>query len=224
MTKHDDSPHSPDYVQIGRVIKPHGVRGEFIVEPTTDDPRGRFAVGAVVRAVPSGGRQRRKSKEDQDLFSLTIAAVRGHQGRMILRADGISDRDAAESLRGVRFLAEPELDDSGEEFYDFELEGLHVLTVGQVTADEAYARAYDGAQPEPEDIGIVTNVLRGPAHRLLEVTMDTGSSVSNPGTDSAAAHGSRTVLIPFVESIVPIVDTDNEAIVITPPDGLLDLR
>ena len=79
-----------------------------------------------------------------------------------------------------------------------------------MSAEEAHARAYEGAQPEPEDIGIVKNVLRGPAQRLLEVEIE---------SDGAP----RTVLIPFVQAIVPIVDIDNEAIVVTPPEGLLDL-
>lgn len=132
-----------------------------------------------------------------------------------MKAEEIPDRNAAESLRGVRFVAEPVIDHSGDEFYDFELEGLHVLTVGPVSAEEAHARAYEGAQPEPEDIGIVKNVLRGPAQRLLEVEIE---------PDDAESDGApRTVLIPFVQAIVPIVDIDNEAIVVTPPEGLLDL-
>ena len=219
MTKHDNSADDPNYVQIGRVVKPHGVRGEFVVLPTTDDPEGRFAVGSVVRAMPVGGRQRRNGGS-QKSFTLTVASVRGHQGRIIMKVEEIPDRNAAESLRGVRFVAEPVIDHSGDEFYDFELEGLHVLTVGPVSAEEAHARAYEGAQPEPEDIGIVKNVLRGPAQRLLEVEIESDDAESAEAESDGAP---RTVLIPFVQAIVPIVDIDNEAIVVTPPEGLLEL-
>ena len=55
-------------------------------------------------------------------------------------------------------------------------------------------------------IGTVTAADEGPAGTLLTVTID-----------------GREVLIPFVEQIVPEVDLEAGHIVITPPDGLLDL-
>lgn len=184
-------------VQIGRVIKPHGVKGEIVVDPTTDDPATRFAPGTTLTGVRRGAEQ-----------SYTIAAVRPHQGRLLVTLEEVPDRTAAETLRGLRFLADPVIDDEDDAYYDHELEGLRVLNVGPVSEQEANARAYEGAQPEPEDIGEVTGVLRGPVQRLLQVTLD---------------DDGREVLIPFVHAIVPIVDLDNEAIVITPPEGLLDL-
>ena len=92
--------------------------------------------------------------------------------------------------------------------------------MGPVSAEEAHARAYEGDQPELEDIGIVKNVLRGPAQRLLEVEIESDDAESAEAESDGAP---RTVLIPFVQAIVPIVDIDNEAIVVTPPEGLLDL-
>ncbi len=38
-----------DYVVIGRIGKPHGIKGEVSVEPRTDEPDRRFAVGTVLR-------------------------------------------------------------------------------------------------------------------------------------------------------------------------------
>jgi len=190
------NPVNDNQVQIGRVIKPHGVRGEVVVDPTTDDPDGRFAVGTVLE-----GRQTGKT------LDLTVKAVRPHQGRLLVTFEEIPGRTEAESLRGLKFYAEPVIDEDDDSYYDHELIGLRVLNVGAVTEDEAHARAYEGAQPEPVDIGEVTGVVRGAAHRLLEVAVDDGGEA----------------MIPFVHAIVPIVDLDNEAIVITPPEGLLDL-
>ncbi len=181
-------------VQIGRVIKPHGVRGEVVVDPTTDDPEGRFAKGATLE-----GRQTGKTT------TLTIATVRPHQSRLLIRFEEIADRNDAERFRGMKFFADPVFDDD-ESYYDHELIGLHVLNCGAVDSDTANARAYEGALPEPEDIGQVVGVVRGPTQRLLEVRTEDGIA-----------------MIPFVAAIVPIVDLDNEAIVITPPDGLLEL-
>lgn len=190
-------------LQIGRVIKPHGVRGEIVVDVTTDQPEVRFKKGEVLK-----GRQAGKE------ISLTIKSTRPHQGRLLLTAEEIKDRTAAESLRGLRFYADPIVDEDDDSYYDHELEGLRVLNVGNVDEETANARAYEGAEPEPEDIGEVTGVMHGPAGTMLEVTIDEDVDLSSAGS---------TVLIPFRHAIVPIVDLDNEALVITPPDGLLEL-
>lgn len=189
-------------LQIGRVVKPHGVRGELVVDPTTDDPQGRFAVGTVLT-----GRHRGREA------TLTVTAVRPHQSRLLVTCEEVADRTAAESLRGLRFFAPPVEVDDDDGFYDHELEGLRVLDCGQVDEDTAHARAYDGAEPEPVDIGEVTGVVHGPAGTLLEVAVDADSRLSTAGT---------TVLVPFRHAIVPIVDTDNGAVVLTPPEGLLE--
>ena len=188
--------NTQDRVQIGRVIKPHGVRGEVVVDATTDDPKGRFAAGTVLE-----GRQTGKK------LSLTVKTMRPHQGRLLISFEEIPGRTEADSLRGVRFFAEPVVDEEDDAYYDHELIGLRVLNVGAVSEEEATARAYEGALPEPEDIGEVSSVIRGPVHRLLEITLDAGGETA----------------VPFVHALVPIVDLDNGAIVITPPEGLLEL-
>ena len=86
-----------------------------------------------------------------------------------------------------------------------------MLNVGDVDEATATARAYEGELPEPEDIGEITGVIRNPTQRLLQVALD--------GDGDAG----REVLVPFVHALVPIVDMDNGAVVITPPEGLLEL-
>ncbi|MGO1948831.1 MAG: ribosome maturation factor RimM [Mycobacteriaceae bacterium] len=191
-------------LQIGRVIKPHGVRGELVVDATTDDPDNRFAVGTVLT-----GRQRGRE------LAVTVTAVRPHQGRLLLTVDEVADRTAADSLRGMRFFAPPVFDEEDDGFYDHELEGLRVLDCGQVDEETATARAYEGELPEPVDIGEVAGVVHGPAGTLLEVAVDVDAALSTAGS---------TVLVPFRHAIVPIVDLDNGALVLTPPEGLLELE
>lgn len=186
-----------DLVQIGRVIKPHGVRGEVVVDATTDDPAGRFAAGEVLV-----GKQAGRERE------LTVKSMRPHQGRLLVFFDEVPDRNDAETLRGMRFFAAPVFDGDDEAYYDHELIGLRVLDVGDVDEDTANARAYEGELPEPEDIGEIVGVIRNPTQRLLEVRLD---------------GDGRDVLVPFVHALVPIVDVDNGAVVITPPEGLLEL-
>jgi 16S rRNA processing protein RimM len=99
-------------LEIGRVVKPHGLRGEVIVELTTDRTE-RMAVDSVFE---SGGRV------------LRIDAARPHLGRWIVQFDGVDGRDSAESLRGAVLTAEPIEDPSA--MWIHELIGSAVVDVG----------------------------------------------------------------------------------------------
>ena len=138
-------------LKIGRVVKSHGIKGEVTVDITTDEPDIRFAVGEVLH-----GRQ--GSKE----HTLTVEAARAHQRRLLVKFEEITDRNAADSLRGTVFYAPPldsDYDDEG--FYDHELEGLRGI--------------HDDA-----NIGEVTGVLHGPAGEILEVRLSGGKDVLVP--------------------------------------------
>ena len=106
-------------LMIGRVIKSHGVKGEVVIEATTDEPEVRFAVGEALH-----GTQGKKE------HTLTIKAVRTHKGRLLVTFEEVKDRNVADSLRGTKFFAAP-LDNDDGGFYDHELEGLRVLLAGK---------------------------------------------------------------------------------------------
>ncbi|NEW43136.1 ribosome maturation factor RimM [Nocardia cyriacigeorgica] len=168
---------------VGRVAKSHGVRGELVVDVRTDEPEARFAPGSILR-----GRLAR-SKEVRDF---TVESAREHSGRLLVHLTGVTDRTAADELRGTLFLVNSE--DLGpsqdpDEFYDHELEGLRVeLTDGTA-------------------IGTVIEVLHSAAGELLSVR---------------ASDDGREILIPFVMAIVPTVSVADGLVVIDPPEGLLD--
>jgi 16S rRNA processing protein RimM len=106
---------------IGRIRRPHGIRGDLTVEVRTDDPDGRFAVGSVLATDPAGN------------GPLTIKGRRWHSGTLLLEFDGIEDRSAAEELRGTWLVMDSaELGPTGDpdEFYDHDLVGLAAVTVG----------------------------------------------------------------------------------------------
>ncbi len=109
--------HRVARVVVGRVGRAHGIRGDVAVQPRTDEPRRRFAVGAVVRA---GER------------TLTVETVREHQGRLLVGFVEVTDRTAAEALGGAVLEADvdaTEQPEDPEEFYDHQLVGLRVETV-----------------------------------------------------------------------------------------------
>lgn len=105
-------------VVIGRLARPHGIRGELSIELRTDEPERRFAVGSSVVC----GQQ-----------TLTISAMRFHGTRLIIQTEEIADRTAAEAITGQ--LIEMDVDanhrpDDVHEYYDYQLRGLRVESDG----------------------------------------------------------------------------------------------
>jgi 16S rRNA processing protein RimM len=123
-------------VIVGRVGRPHGIRGEVVIGVRTDEPDLRFAVGASVdvdRSPDGDG-----SGNDG---ALRVASARWHSGQLLVAFAGITDRTAAGELTGSWLSVDagqlPEVPDP-DEFRDHELIGLSVRTtagdpVGVVT-------------------------------------------------------------------------------------------
>jgi 16S rRNA processing protein RimM len=156
----------PEWIEVGRVSRPHGVHGEVRIMPDSDNPE-RFTTGAILHARPSrlGVAGPRLSEQRR----LTIDAVRGDAGFPIVAFREIGDRDAAEVLRGyVLEVRSTDLPALGEdEYYPFDLEGLRVC------------------DPEGVPIGSVAEVIESPAHAILAVSLSVGREVLVPFVSSA---------------------------------------
>lgn len=133
---------------VGRIGRPHGLRGEVMVQVRTDSPGQRFTVGTQFGV--GAGR------------TLTVDAARPHSGALLVRFAGVADRDAAAQLRGLVLTIEttelPVLDDP-DEFYDHQLEGL--TAVG----------------PDGAALGTVREVVHAPASDLLVLETDHGEAL-----------------------------------------------
>jgi 16S rRNA processing protein RimM len=79
-------------VVVGRVARPHGIRGQVIVNPETDFVEERFRPGSALFALHHGA-----------AVELTVTTVRFHRGRPIL---GFRDVD---SIEGATWLVGGEL-------------------------------------------------------------------------------------------------------------------
>jgi 16S rRNA processing protein RimM len=115
---------------VGRIGRPHGVRGSVIVDVRTDDPDLRFAAGSVLATEPAAS------------GPLTVSAVRWHSGRLLVSFAGVDDRDQADELRGVLLVVESaDLADPADSDYvrDYQLVGLTV----QTTAGEQVGKVAD---------------------------------------------------------------------------------
>ncbi len=107
-------------VTVGRIGRPHGIRGDVVVGVRTDEPELRFARGSRLDTDPA------------DVGPLTVAAIKWHSGELLVRFEGIGDRDAAAELRGTWLTVDsatiaPPADP--DEFRDADLVGLSVRTL-----------------------------------------------------------------------------------------------
>ncbi|MGX5660207.1 ribosome maturation factor RimM [Castellaniella ginsengisoli] len=180
-----------DLVEVGRVVAAHGVRGWLKIQPYSPQadallnapvwwlkaPDSNLGTGAPVR--PRG---------------LSVRACRRQAGHFLAaQADGITDRDAAESLRGhtvwVPRAAFPSAGD--DEYYWIDLIGCDFHGMGD-----------DG----PRLLGRVEQVLDNGAHAVLQVALGApdADGVFQPLPDARGRQ--RHVLVPFVAAHVQHVD------------------
>lgn len=156
-------PGGQPLLEIGRVARPHGLKGDVVVELVTDRTE-RLAPGAVLEA---GG------------VELTVAGSRrlgsraptaGHETYLV-RFGGVGSRDDAERLRGLVLRAAP-LAVPGT-LWIHELVGVEVVT----TAGEHVGRVEAVEANPASDLLVLTGGALVPLrfvvrHRPGEVTVD----------------------------------------------------
>ena len=114
-------------LEVGRIVKPHGIRGEVIVDLSTNRTE-RLDAGAVLSS---------------DVGDMEVLHSSPHQHRWIVAFRGVENRNRAEELRGVVLRAEPIEDDEDDDtLWVHELVGALVYDVngllyGRVRAVEA---------------------------------------------------------------------------------------
>lgn len=138
---------------VARIGRAHGIKGEVTVEVRTDEPELRLGPGAVLTTDPASA------------GPLTIATGRVHSGRLLLRFEGVADRNAAEALRNTLLIAEvdpDELPEEEDEYYDHQLIDLDVVTE-------------DGTE-----VGRITEISHLPTQDLFIVERPDGTEVMIP--------------------------------------------
>lgn len=117
----------PETVAVGRILRPHGVRGEVVVEVLSDVP-GRFDPGSSLLQVREG-----RAAGSPTSPRLIVAASRPHKSGALVVFEGIGDRDRAEELRGV-WLEVPRSEVPAAEpgtYYEYELLGCRCFVGGE---------------------------------------------------------------------------------------------
>jgi 16S rRNA processing protein RimM len=133
-----------DLVMIGKIVKPHGIRGEVKVYSFSEQPENFKHYKKVVLQEKAGS--------GPEIY--TVAKSR-EQGKLaILKLEGVATREAAEALKGSTVWIEkayfPKL--GPDEYYWHQLKGLVVLT------------------ESGRDLGKVSKLFSTPAHDIMVVT------------------------------------------------------
>ena len=201
-----------EWIEIGKIVAPQGIKGELRVNPSSDFPE---------RFEQPGQRWLKSPAQAQPQ---AVELLRGSQipgkNLYIIALQGVEDRSQAEALRGstllVPFSDRPQL--AADEYHVSDLINLEVYH-----------------QNTGENIGIVINVFTA-GNDLLEVQLhqqllmpeivDIDLSKVNRKSKIAKLKSKKpkplTTLIPFVKEIVPVVDLKNKRLEINPPPGLLE--
>ncbi|KIC66072.1 ribosome maturation factor RimM [Pseudarthrobacter phenanthrenivorans] len=189
--------HNPEteeqmQLQVARIGKPHGIRGEVTVQVLTDAPEDRFVPGTEFLVEPAAS------------GPLTVSSARWNKDILLLGFEEVADRNTAETLRGAKlFIETEELDgDDDEGWYEHELVGLEARVgtrvVGKVTAlntmpvqDLLLVTTPEGAEilvPFVEQIVPEVNIEEGfivltPPDGLFELNADDAAPSATEGTD-----------------------------------------
>lgn len=205
---HDPWPMTnEEWIEIGTIVSPQGLKGELRVYSNSDFPE-RFEE-------PGQRWLLRPNQTELETVELLSGRYIPGKGVYAIRLAGVEDCNEAEALRGCKLMVpasdRPILEE--DEYHVRDLMGLEVFN--QLTG---------------ENLGIVVDLIPA-GNDLLEVKLHQVESEEKeedlPDTSTEENEQSKsqptTVLIPFVKEIVPIVDLEQKRIEITPPPGLLEL-
>lgn len=125
-------------ILVGFIARPHGVKGQVILNSESHFPEQRFRPGAMLFARQAGG----------PVQTLTVTSARFHQGRPIVGLTGVDSMDDAARLAGAE-LRVPETEQEplpDGTYYHHQLIGCEVVTgdggpVGTVTAVQGEGQA-----------------------------------------------------------------------------------
>lgn len=197
-----------EWLEIGKIVAPQGLDGEVRVYSNSDFPERFEEPGQRWLLCPGESEPR----------SIELLAGRciENKGLYVLELAGVEDRNQAEALRGCLLLV-PESDrpELGEdEYHVLDLIGLEVFN-----------------QLTQELVGTVVDVIPA-GNDLLEVKLWQPQSAISPIDELTTSKNKpqpkspkpKTVLIPFVKVIAPVVDLQAGRIEITPPPGLLEIE
>ncbi|GAX44439.1 16S rRNA processing protein RimM [Tolypothrix sp. NIES-4075] len=204
---HSDTPTPDGWLEIGKIVAPQGLSGEVRVYPQSDFPE-RFEV-------PGKRWLLRPGEAEPQPIELVRGRYIDGKNLYVLKLAGVDNCDSAEELRGCKLLVHqsdrPELGE--DEYHVVDLIGLPVFM-----------------QESGELVGTVVDIIAA-GNDLLDVELHQQEEGETRGQGETSIQNlkskiqnPKSVLIPFVKAIAPVVDLENRRIEITPPPGLLEVN
>jgi 16S rRNA processing protein RimM len=143
----------PDYLEIGRIIRPHGIRGEMVVQAGSD----------LLLSLTSGT----EILVGQDRHPLVLERIRPHRGRLLLKVGSINDRDQAETLRSQNlYLSSDQVEPLPDgEYYYWQILGLEVY------------------EESGDRLGVVKNIIETGANDVYVIENDEGNEILVPAIE-----------------------------------------
>lgn len=178
-----------DAVEVGRVVDAWGVKGGLKVLPFSSDPQALFCTKRwFLQPAEPQGLQRPGSPDSARLKRprfLKVLQAREQGEVIVVTADGVDDRNTAESLKGARVFVSRSAfpTPSDDEFYWVDLMGLDVIN------------------REGQALGRVVDLLDTGPHCVLRC--------ESPGADGKPVER----LIPFVSAYIDSVSLTERRIV-----------
>lgn len=197
------NPTSDEWIEIGTIVAPQGLKGEMRVYSNSDFPE-RFEE-------PGQRWLLRPDRTELETVELLSGRYIPNKGIYVIKLAGVEDCNQAEALRDCKLMVpasdRPILEE--DEYHVRDLIGLEVFN--QLTG---------------ENLGIVVDLIPA-GNDLLEVQIHQAEAEALADNSNEENEPSKskptTVLIPFVQEIVPVVDLEQKRIEIAPPPGLLEL-
>lgn len=162
---------------IGKVVGVHGVNGTMLILPLTDYPERFFAMKELVLDKPGKPRRTLKVKK--------IAPYEG-KGTLFLQAEGVTDRDQAEAVKGsvITVADEERVELSQDEYWIDDIVGMSVT-------EEATGKL----------LGTVEEIIFTGSNDVYLVRTGDGKLLPIPATGDAVRgvdvkNGTMTVVIP----------------------------
>ena len=160
-------------LKIGQIVCPHGVGGEVKVMPSTDSPQRFLELKQVTVC------------RDLRQQVITITGARIHQHFVLLKLEGVDDRNQAEALRNwaVKVPVEEAVPLPPGRYYDYQLVGLEVIDLNSNCS-----------------LGAVAEVLHLPANAVYRVTDAAGTDRYVPALKSVVTKidltGRKMYIVP----------------------------
>ena len=206
-----------EWIEIGKIIAPQGLKGDLRVYPSSDFPE-RFTEPGKRWLLSPG-----------QLEPRSIELLRGrylpNKGLYVIELAGIENREQAERLRNSQLLIEegdrPQLEE--DEFYVPDLIGLTVInqlngeTIGKVINIIFAGNDLLEIEKNLTDTPIISEVIEN------KLSQKSNKSRRIKNQKKTQYPQSKNILIPFVKEIVPVVNFEQNIIEINPPEGLIDI-